>query len=77
MRAIKMRSKESNRSKSVQLLKPDLANGPLHCFGYHTSCTGDFYKAVCKISCPATSDNIPTDSDEDRDDAVKGMYTSP
>ncbi len=37
--AIKMRSKESDRVKTLSLLKKDLINGPRHCFGIHTHCS--------------------------------------
>lgn len=40
--AIKMRSKEVDRSVGVRLLKRDLLNGPNHCFGNHQHCSPDF-----------------------------------
>ena len=44
--AIKMHSKEADRTKAVRLLRQDLANGPLHCFGRHEKCSKDF----CKVA---------------------------
>ena len=44
--AIKMRSEESDTRKAVKLLEQDLANGPLHCFGFHGKCSTDF----CKVA---------------------------
>ena len=44
--AIKMRSEMVDRRQAVQLLRNDLRNGPLHCFGVHTGCSTDFCKAV-------------------------------
>ena len=40
--AIRMRSKETDRHKAITLLRQDLINGPLHCFGHHESCSADF-----------------------------------
>ena len=44
--AIKMRSKEPNKSQALQLLCQDLRNGPLHCFGIHTQCSTDYCTAI-------------------------------
>lgn len=38
---IKMRGKDSDWKRAVQLLQQDLRNGPLHCFGYHQKCSPD------------------------------------
>ncbi len=40
--AIRMRSKETDAKKAVELLNKDLLNGPLHCFGVHSHCSTDF-----------------------------------
>ena len=40
--AIKMQSKEEDKTKGLALLKKDLINGPYHCFGYHSNCSPDF-----------------------------------
>ena len=40
--AIKMRSKEPDRRNAINLLRKDLLNGPLHCFGHHQKCSSDF-----------------------------------
>ncbi len=40
--AIRMRSKESDPKKAVELLNRDLLNGPSHCFGIHSHCSTDF-----------------------------------
>lgn len=40
--AVKMRSKEPDRKKAIELLERDLINGPLHCFGEHDRCSPDF-----------------------------------
>ncbi len=44
--AIRMRSKEDDRKKSLAALKHDLQNGPLHCFGFHQHCSTDFCKSA-------------------------------
>ena len=44
--AIRMRSSEPDRRRAVCLLQEDLRNGPLHCFGIHSSCSTDF----CKVA---------------------------
>uniref|UniRef100_A0A1X7VKX9 Mutator-like transposase domain-containing protein n=1 Tax=Amphimedon queenslandica TaxID=400682 RepID=A0A1X7VKX9_AMPQE len=43
--ALKMRSKEKDKTKAIQFLQDDLYNGPLHCFGDHKKCKPDY----CKI----------------------------
>ena len=40
--AIKMRSREPDPKKALELLKKDLVNGPRHCFGLHQFCSPDF-----------------------------------
>ncbi len=40
--AIRMRSKETDKTKALVSLRKDLVNGPLHCFGIHTHCSTDF-----------------------------------
>ena len=44
--AIKMRSAESDAKRGTQLLRQDLRNGPLHCFGIHSYCSTDYCKIV-------------------------------
>ena len=44
--AIKMRSAMTDRRQAVRLLRQDLRNGPMHCFGVHTNCSTDFCKAA-------------------------------
>ena len=40
--AIRMRSKESDKSRALKSLERDLINGPFHCFGHHDRCSPDF-----------------------------------
>ena len=54
--AIKMRSREEDKTKALFLLKKDLVNGPFHCFGHHTNCSPDFCQAV-RESCAAASEH--------------------
>ena len=44
--AIKMRSKDENKSRAMKMLQEDLHNGPLHCFGIHNKCHADY----CKVA---------------------------
>ena len=44
--AIIMRSKESDKQKAAALLREDILNGPLHCFGSHHKCKSDYCKVV-------------------------------
>ena len=81
--AIKMRSREEDKSKALTLLKRDLINGPYHCFGHHSNCSPDFCQAVRdsraaanRESQPAGNGNtctteITDDDDEDADITCK------
>ena len=81
--AIKMRSREEDKSKALTLLKRDLINGPYHCFGHHSNCSPDFCQAVRdsraaanRESQPAGNGNtctteITDDYDEDADITCK------
>ena len=44
--AIKMRSRETDRSQTVKKLQADLRNGLHHCFGMHDNCSADFCATV-------------------------------
>ena len=44
--AIKMRSKESDVKLATKLLRQDLRNGPLHCFGVHINCSTDYCRTT-------------------------------
>ncbi len=46
--AIRMRSKEPDKSKALTALRSDLANGPAHVFRIHTNCSPDFCTTVQK-----------------------------
>lgn len=48
--AIKMRSQITDRKRAVELLRADLHNGPLHCFGVHSECSTDY----CKVAQATT-----------------------
>ena len=77
--AIKMRSKETDKRKAVKLLKQDLVNGPLHCFGYHKGCSSDFCKAIqVPNQSPSSSDSSLTSSNDDDgpDGTVEGIVLS-
>ena len=60
--AIKMRSKESNRSRAIKLLEEDLINGPRHCFGYHEKCSTDFCTAAQQRQAAHTNSTDETGS---------------
>ena len=68
--AIRMRSKESDKSKAIRLLAEDLKNGPFHCFGQHDKCSIDFCSSardravLTEISSTNTGDERE-DIDED------------
>ena len=53
--AIRMRSKETDAKKAVELLNRDLLNGPLHCFGIHSHCSTDFCSVAQKKQQPPSS----------------------
>ncbi len=44
--AINLRSAESDANRATELLRQDLRNGPLHCFGIHSYCSTDYCKVV-------------------------------
>ena len=70
--AIKMRSKGSDR---VQAIKRDIMNGPLHCFGYHESCSADFCSTVQNKQANVTSAEASDLEDEDDvTEAVLGKF---
>ncbi len=67
--AISMRSREPNKQLAIKLLRKDLHNGPLHCFGYHSNCSKDFCKTVQEqvsstsaSTTPANSNTVPAQS---------------
>ena len=53
--AIRMRSKETDAKKAVELLNRDLLNGPLHCFGIHSHCSPDFCSVAQEKQQPPSS----------------------
>ena len=64
--AIKMRSGEKDTKRAVELLRQDLRNGPLHCFGVHTNCSTDYCKVINSTSCTTSandSDATSTNND--------------
>ena len=56
--AIKMRSTISDCKLAANLLRTDLRNGPLHCFGVHDKCSTDY----CQVAKNAT---LNTDTSTD------------
>ena len=59
--AIKMRSAELDAKRGTELLRQDLRNGPLHCFGIHSYCSTDYCKIVCNSNTTtATNASIST-----------------
>lgn len=70
--AIKMRSKETNRSQALQLLERDLINGPYHCFGHHSRCSPDF----CSTARENRQQDTSTEADDDCDTAVQETDSS-
>ena len=61
--AIKMRSKETNRSQALRSLEKDLINGPFHCFGHHAQCSPDF--------CSTAMEKLQQSTYADGDDSDK------
>lgn len=57
--AIKMRSKDSDQKRAVQLLQHDLRNGPFHCFGYHQKCSPDYCRVAKKQRESVVSESTP------------------
>jgi len=53
--AIIMQSQDPDPPTVIRKLQHDLMNGPLHCFGYHTRCRADFYKAAQKKMADSTA----------------------
>ena len=51
----RLRSENSNCLQALKLLRADLYNSPLHCFGVHTNCSTDFCKAAQKSSSSSSS----------------------
>ena len=65
--AIKMRSEIPNRKHAAELLRADLRNGPLHCFGVHTNCSTDYCKVVqggTSSTNTSTSETLSNSSEE-------------
>ena len=54
--AIKMRSAMPDRKHATELLRADLRNSPLHCFGVHSKCSTDY----CTVAQAATTDSHTT-----------------
>ena len=61
--AIKMHSKEQDKTKGLALLKRDLINGPYHCFGHHSNYSPDFCQAARSTNADASSDQ-PAENEE-------------
>ena len=53
--AIKMQSDFTNKKHAADLLREDLRNGPLHCFGVHTECSTDY----CQVMRDTTTHTTP------------------
>ena len=73
--AIRMRSKEPDANKALQLLERDLINGPLHCFGHHNNCSPDFCLAAknrLQQEPQGTVDSYNVE-DDDEDDSSLGQ----
>ena len=65
--AIRMRSSEPDRRRAVRLLQEDLRNGPLHCFGIHSSCSTNF----CQVA-----QRQPTQQDVSSSQTLKSPLSS-
>lgn len=66
--AIKMRSKEMDRSQALRSLERDLINGPYHCFGHHTRCSPDY--------CCTAKENLQLLTSIDPDSTVQDSDSS-
>ena len=58
--AIKMRSESKDTKNAVELLRQDLCNGPLHCFGVHTHCSADYCKVKATAKTSTTTGTATT-----------------
>ena len=63
--AIRMRSKEEDTAKALELLKRDLINGPRHCFGIHTHCSPDFCTAAAESNSSSESESADCGDDQE------------
>ncbi len=70
--AIKMRSKETNRSQALQSLERDLINGPYHCFGHHSRCSPDF----CSTAREKLQQSTSTEGSDDHDTTAQENESS-
>ncbi len=73
--AIKMRSKEENKTTAIKLLQEDLHNGPLHCFGMHSNCRPDY----CKVQLASTqipADTSPAEQESQAEDCIPPSTSS-
>ena len=72
--AIRMRSKEDDKSKALRSLEKDLINGPMHCFGHHHHCSPDFCSTAReRIQQPtvlSTEDEAESSDTDDEDEST-------
>ena len=61
--AVRMRSSEPDRRQAVHLLQEDQRNGPLHCFGIHSSCSTDFCKVAQRQPTQLTGCKFTSNAD--------------
>ena len=74
--AIKMRSGEKDTKRAVELLRQDLRNGPLHCFGIHSNCSTDYCKVKGSTTHTGTTNTNPLDIDNDSTDNTLEQSTN-
>ena len=60
-----MRSEIPNRKHAAELLRADLRNGPLHCFGVHTNCSTDYCKVVQGGTSSTSTSETPSNASEE------------
>ena len=59
-----MQSTESHVKQATELLRQDLRNAPLHCFGIHTNYSTGYCKVAHSTLSPTTADtHVPTTTD--------------
>ena len=75
--AIKMRSAESDAKRGTELLRQDLRNGPLHCFGIHSYCSTDYCKIVCNSNTTTTTNASISTSTQSEESTLEDREKEP
>ena len=71
--AIKMHSKELNKTEGLKKLQADLQNGPYHCYRIHDNCTPDFCTTVRENQQQDESNCESNDTSDENADDLSGI----